>query len=138
MTRKEFLASLGIGAVVLACDACLTGCQSNPVVPAPPPNVDFTLDLTDPANAALKAVGGYLYKSQLIVAHISGGSYVALSQICTHAGNNVYYDLPSNLFHCPAHGSNFNTDGAVVNGPAGSALRKYNSTLTGNSLHVFS
>lgn len=129
---------LGLGAVAVACGSCLGSCQMNNGAPSAPTNVDFTLDLTDPANASLKTNGGYIYKNGVIVTRTDAGTYVALSSICTHAGGTVYYDAAGNRFHCPVHGSNFATDGSVINGPAGSPLMKYNTSLNGNSLRVYS
>jgi cytochrome b6-f complex iron-sulfur subunit len=138
MDRKEFLSTLGLGAAALACSYCLNGCKplDNPITA--PTNVDFTLDLTSPANAALNTNGGYLYQGGVIVARTASGTYVALSQTCTHAGSTVQYVEGSNRFYCPSHGSNFGTDGSVVNGPASSPLARYITTLTGTSLRVHS
>ncbi len=138
MDIKEFLATLGLGAAAVVCTYCLNGCTptDNPITA--PTNVDFTLDLTAPANASLKTNGGYIYNGGVIVARTKDGSYVAVSQTCTHAGGTVEYLPSSNRFYCPNHGSNFSTDGSVVNGPAASPLRKYNTTLTGTSLRVTS
>lgn len=141
MDRKEFLATLGIGAAALACAQCFAGCQSPngaPGVPAAPTNVDFTLDLADAANSALTRSGGYLYKDGVIVAHLTSGSYVALSQVCTHQGGTVQYVASANLFHCPVHGSNFSTSGSVLNGPAATSLVMYHTSLSGTSLRVYS
>ena len=137
MDRKEFLSVFGLGAAAVACSYCLGGCKSPDPISAPT-NVDFTLDLTNPTYAALRSVGGYVYNGGVIVARVSNGSYVALSQACTHAGTTVQYVASTNQFYCPSHGSNFGTDGAVINGPAGSPLARYNTTLTGNQLRVFS
>lgn len=140
MDRKEFLSLLGISAAALTC-GYFFGCsqQSNNFSVNPPTNVDFTLDLTDPANAALNNNGGYLYKSGVIVARTINGDYVAVSQTCTHQGGTVYYDKTGNEFHCPNHGSNFATNGSVINGPAPSPLMKYNTSLVSNtSLRVYS
>ena len=138
MDRKEFLASLGIGAAVIACSSCLDGCNVPNPVSAAPTNVDFTLNLADPANAALANNGGYLYKNGIVVAKTTSGSYVAVYSVCTHAGGTVQYDARNNRFNCPVHGSNFSTDGSVINGPANQALAKYNTSLTGSSLRVYS
>ena len=71
MDRKEFLASLGIGAAFVAYSSCLEGCNvANPVSSAPT-NVDFTLDLTAAANNALKTNGGYVYNNGIIVTRIA-------------------------------------------------------------------
>ncbi len=137
MNRKEFLSIFWVGSAVLACSYCLGGCKVPDSGITAPTNVDFTLDLTNAASAALKSVGGYLYNGGIIVAHAPSG-YIAVSSACTHQGNAVYYDLGTNSFYCPAHGSRFATNGSVINGPAGSALGKYNTTLNGTSLRVFS
>jgi cytochrome b6-f complex iron-sulfur subunit len=138
MDRKEFLASLGIGAAAFVCLSGLQGCQVNNPVSAAPTNVDFTLDLTDPANSALKNNGGYIYKSGIIVARTTSGTFVAVYSACTHEGTTVTFESSNNRFHCAAHGSNFSTNGSVINGPANQALHQYNLSLTGNSLRVYS
>ena len=140
MDRKDFLFTLGKGTLAV-CAACyLASCNSptSPNVPSAPSNIDITLDLTQSANSALNNVGGYIYSNNLIIARISQTQFVALSSICTHQGGTVFYDSSGKEFHCPVHGSNFSTSGAVINGPAGSPLKKYNTSLTGTSLRVFS
>ena len=129
---------LGLGAAGLACSYCFNGCKplDNPVTA--PTNVDFTLDLTSAANAALNKDGGYLYQGGVIVARTVSGTYVAVSQTCTHAGGTVEYIPSTNHFYCPNHGSNFATNGSVVNGPATSPLAQYTTVLSGTSLRVHS
>ena len=138
MNRKEFLSTLGLGAAAIACSYCINGCKplDNPITA--PTNVNFTLDLTAPANAALKTNGGYLYSGGLIIARTVGGAFVALSQLCTHAGGTVQYVSGSNSFYCPNHGSSFATNGSVINGPATSPLTAYHTSLSGSSLRVYS
>ena len=138
MDRKEFLSLIGIGTAGLACGACLEACAADDEVAPPPTNVDFTLDLAAPENSPLANAGGYIYKDRIIVAHVKDGTYAAVSSTCTHAGSTVYYDLTIDKFHCPTHGSNYRTDGTVSNGPAPSPLMRYNTSLSGNSLRVFS
>ena len=138
MNRKEFLSTLGLGAAAVACSYCLNGCKplDNPITA--PTNVDFTLDLSSSASGALKANGGYLYNGGLIVARTVNGTYVALSQICTHAGGTVQYVPSTNSFYCPNHGSSFATNGSVLSGPAASPLTSYHTSLNGTSLRVYS
>jgi len=139
MDRREFLSILGVGGVAAACSYCLAGC-TNPNAGSnimAPTNVDFTLDLTNSAYAALRNVGGYVYNAGIIVAHASTG-YVAVSYACTHQGTTVIFDASTSTFFCPAHGSRFALSGGVINGPAGSPLGSYKTTLTGNSLRVYS
>lgn len=137
MDRKEFLSVVGLGAAAVACSYCFGGCNPADQGPTAPQNVDFTIDLSAPANSALQSVGGYLYNSGVIVAKTTAG-FVALSSICTHQGGTVTYDASSNNFYCPVHGSLFSTSGAVVRGPAGSPLKAFKTSLNGTSLRVYS
>lgn len=136
MDRKEFLSTLGLGAAAIACSYCFGGCQSNDQV-VTPPVVNFTLDLNDPANGALKTNGGSLYKEGVIVARTSAGDYIAVSATCTHAAGTVQYVANGNRFYCPNHGSNFGPTGAVINGPASHPLGTYKISLNGTSLRVY-
>lgn len=138
MDRKEFLSLLGLSSAALAVSYCLGGCQPMNNGPTAPTNVNFTLDLTNPAYSALNSNGGYIYNGGVIVARTVAGSYVAVSQYCTHAGGTVNYNSSSNDFYCPVHGSFFSTNGSVISGPAPSALVKYNTSLSGTSLRVYS
>jgi len=138
MDRKEFLSVMGMGIAAAACSYCLGSCTKQDATVNPPTNVDFTLDLTNPAYAILRSNGGYVYYGGVIVAHITNGTYAAVSQACTHQGATVVYDVGGNQFFCPSHGSMFATTGAVTRGPAGSPLMAYKTTLAGNLLRVFS
>ena len=138
MDRKEFLSALGIGAAAIACGYCFDGCKVNDNTITGPKGVDFTWDLSTSTYSALTTVGNSMYNSVgVIVAHTPGG-YAAVSTACTHQGNSVMYDVGSNTFYCPAHGSRFGVDGSLDNGPATAPLTRYNVALNGNLLHVYS
>ena len=141
MRRHEFLTALGVSAGTVIFAPFLTSCSKSSTMDAPSPPaggaLDFTLDLSLPANSALNTNGGSLLKSGVIVARTSGGTYVAVASSCTHQGSTVEFNNTSTQFHCPNHGSNFAATGAVVNGPATTALKMYNVTLTGTSLRVY-
>jgi len=135
MDRKEFLALVGtsIGAITIA--GCLQSCNKQNNTPSAP-TVDFTLDLTAPANIALTHNGGYLYSNNVIIAKTMAGEYIAVSQTCTHQGSTVIYQPSGNSFHCNSHGASFSSTGSVTNGPAGTPLKQYACTLTGTSLRI--
>lgn len=139
MNRKEFLSLIGFGAAGVAMASCLGGCSKNASSgTTAPSNVDFTLDLTDTANAALSKNGGYIYKNGVIVARTLAGAYIALQQVCTHENISVTYQPNSHRFYCDGHGATFSESGAVTGGPAPRALKTYNTSLTANSLRVYS
>jgi cytochrome b6-f complex iron-sulfur subunit len=142
MDRKEFLAQLGLSSAAIFAGACLAGCSKDDGGSGggvtPPANVDFTINLADSANSALNAAGGFIYQSGIIIARTLTDTYLAVAQACTHEGTTVVWQSGNNRFFCPNHGSTFSTTGAVTNGPAGSALRRYNTSLTGTNLRIFS
>jgi cytochrome b6-f complex iron-sulfur subunit len=133
MNRKEFLSIVGIGATGVFATSCLSACKKENNT-----NIDFTLDLSSSANSALAANGGYVISQGVIVAKTSAGEFIAVSAACTHQGVNVQFQSSNNRFYCPGHGANFNTNGTVQNGPANSPLTKYNTSLSGNILRVYS
>lgn len=137
MNRKDFLKLTGMSAGAFILANCVSGCKKDDSSAAPT-NVDFTLDLTASSNSSLNSPGGFVYNSGVIVAKTTAGTFIAVSSKCTHEGTTVEYQGASNQFHCPNHGANFQNDGSVKNGPASQPLQKYNTTLTGTSLRVFS
>jgi len=145
MKRNEFFSAFGISAGMLFVAPILASCGKGALdtTGITVPNtgggsaVDFTLDLTQATYSALNSSGGSLVVNNIIVTKTVSGSYVALSAICTHQGGSLGYDASNNRFHCPNHGANFATDGTVLNGPAQTALKKYNVQLTGSSLRVY-
>lgn len=123
-----------MGAATAAISTSLVSCAKTNAAPT---SVDFTLDLSSSAYAPLKTNGGSVYKSGVIIARTSSGAFLAYSQYCTHAGCTVNFDGTS-YFLCYCHGSEFDSNGNVVRGPANSPLAKYKTQLTGTMLRVYS
>lgn len=135
MERKQFLSLLGVGTVsafiLPALDSCSKKSESSSTT-----NTNLTLNLTDTANTALASPGGYIYKNNIIIAHLISGSYVALSSICTHQSCTVSFDESASDFPCHCHNSLFASNGSVINGPATLPLTSYKTTLSGNTLTI--
>ena len=62
--------------------------------------------------------------SQAAVYRDEAGAVHALSARCTHLGCIVKWNGVERTWDCPCHGSRFDTDGAVVQGPAVSPLER--------------
>jgi len=132
MDRKDFLVRLGAGIATLSVVGFIESCAKSDL------KVDFTLDLTQPSYDALNTPGGSVVYNSVIIARDLGGTFHAVSVVCTHAGCNVNYESTQNEFYCPCHGSLFDSSGNVLQGPAVSALRKYNVDVSGSMIHVYS
>ncbi len=142
MDRKEFLSLLGFSTASAALVSCLGGCKKDAAASAAnttgPAGVDFTLDISQPANAALQTNGGYLYSHNIIVAKTVNGDYIAVQQSCTHEQFTLAYEASQHLFYCDGHGATYSETGAVTGGPAPRNLTTYKTQLSGNMLRVYS
>ena len=130
ISRKEFIEQVGVGAAVLFVAACAGSCKKTSTA-----TVNFTVDVS---TGALATNGGSLVQSGVIVARNTSGTFIEVSDTCTHAGGQLGYNSSSNIFQCPVHGATFSASGAVTNGPATTNLQKFNTSLSGNSLRVYS
>ncbi len=136
MERKDFLKqSLALCGLSLIPAGIIQSCSKQNF--AGPANVNFTLDLSSSANAALNIVGGSLLTNGVLVIHTTASVYHALSPTCTHAGCTVNYSPGSGVVICPCHGGTFNaTTGAVLGGPPPSGLTTYTVTQAGTILTI--
>ncbi|MES2520382.1 MAG: Rieske 2Fe-2S domain-containing protein [Bacteroidota bacterium] len=140
ISRNDFLKSLGLkGAALLAvyCSgATLTSCQNEAAGITPDAAVGtalLTLDLT--TTTALKTIGGYVQSNNVVVAQVSAGKYIAVTQICSHEGQKQVV-FKSGEFYCTAHGARFDTAGKGLNGNGSGGLKVYTVTVTGTTLKV--
>ncbi len=161
LSRGQFLRQMGLSSGALMAFYCLgtglTACggdddptpDSGPG-PGPGPNtsgaikgttsgasLDFTVDLTHADYSKLKTTGEFNYVANIIIVN-TGGSYVALSKVCTHQGSTIAFRSATNDFKCPNHGSEFNLDGSVKLSPATQSLAVYKTEIqnSGNTLRV--
>ncbi|MBE9586343.1 Rieske 2Fe-2S domain-containing protein [Mucilaginibacter sp. JRF] len=143
MERKEFLSKLGIGfaAVCVGCGVAACGSsKSNDPTPTPPGGDDdenlFSINL----NSELTSVGQSKVSNGVILVRTAAGnnesSFTAVQVACTHQGTAINYNNAQGRFICPNHGSQFSNSGAVLVGPATTALRQYNIDINGNTLTV--
>ena len=74
----------------------------------------------------------------VVVTRGSTTTAYAVSPVCTHAGCSLddFNASSDQLFHCPCHGASFKASGAVVSGPAQSALSNYTAEVTTTGIVV--
>jgi len=141
-SRRELLQGLGVAAVgALAFAAgCTQQGSSLSTATSSSCGSGECIDLTNAANQQLTAAGGAMLvdmtSDTIMVIRVSDTQVIALSAICTHAGCSMDFNAGQQLLDCPCHGSQFSTDGQVVRGPAGRALRVYSVTLANNMITV--
>jgi len=136
MERKDFLKkTIAFCGLSLIPTGIIESCNKQGF--AGPANVNFTLDLTNAANAALKTAGGSLISNGVIVIRVNASTFDALSATCTHAGCTVGYNASRGTVVCPCHGGTYSPSaGAVLSGPPPSGLTTYTTSLNGNILTV--
>ncbi len=150
-TRRMFIKNtlIGAGYVLLGtyASSLLSSCstESNPTSPQNGGNngtSEIALDITKQEYNALSKIGGTvalpgnsLDGNGILVIRSSQNSVDAFSRTCTHQGCTVS-NFQNGVSTCPCHGSQFNTGGNVVKGPATQPLKKYNATISGNIITI--
>jgi glycine/D-amino acid oxidase-like deaminating enzyme/nitrite reductase/ring-hydroxylating ferredoxin subunit len=84
-----------------------------------PSRVRSTSDLA-PGTGAVMRVG----RRQLAVYRDPTGGLQSLPARCSHLGCIVHFNAAETAWECPCHGSRFDVDGTVIQGPANRALRR--------------
>jgi cytochrome b6-f complex iron-sulfur subunit len=70
-----------------------------------------------------------------LVTQTGQGTFIALTAVCTHEQCTVT-GFQSGVFVCPCHGSQYNTNGQVQQGPATRSLQPFNTQFTNNVLTI--
>lgn len=145
MKRVDFIKNFTIGSsVLLTVPMVFQSCSKSDDLPDPGngnpnpnPNPDgLTIDLSSQEFSALQTVGGYAYKSDIIIIRSGQSQYLAFSSKCTHEGCTVGYNHAGGTLPCPCHGSVFSNTGSVLQGPAAIALKRYTVTADGTKLII--
>jgi Rieske Fe-S protein len=93
--------------------------------------IDSASPLAAVGSAALVRSSSGLF----LVARTGDASFTALTSTCTHDTCTIT-GFDGGNYVCPCHGSRFTTAGRVVNGPASSPLRTFNTSFSNNVLSI--
>ena len=133
LSRRAVLCGAALLAVGLTTEKALAAVPATGVSQV---GKKLKIDLTK--NKALAKVGGAIQvdlsdgSSLAVIRNAAGNKgLVALNLSCTHNGVTVMQQ--GNGWICPAHGSQFELNGKLVQGPARSALQKYPISVTGKT-----
>tara|TARA_R110002020_G_scaffold321406_4_gene537268 strand:+ start:203 stop:697 length:495 start_codon:yes stop_codon:yes gene_type:complete len=149
-SRRAFIERAGMTAVMSSFGltfftACSDSEDQNPGTPATPPPTStsgitisgstITIDLT--AQAGLAEAGGWLLivNAKTLVVNV-GGVYSAMTSVCTHSTCDRNWTFVNSKFTCTCHGSEFDTSGNVLQGPATQPLQSFSTALNGTTLTV--
>lgn len=143
MNRKEFVIRCGAGCMgLLGLAGLLESCAGTSHIAAEISGDHMTL----PLNAfEFEKKGGKAYRRYVVaenekleypicVYRLSPAEYKALWMRCTHQGTEL--QVFGDRLQCPAHGSEFNTSGAVQNGPADVGLRTFSTLIEGEIIKI--
>jgi Rieske Fe-S protein len=141
ISRQKILLGAGLGLVTAVLAACSTygkkpeAAGESSTTPAAPSASGGTA--APAAKAIAKTsdvpVGSGVIVGEVVVTQPSAGVFKGLSAKCTHKGCTVD-KVADGTIDCPCHGSKFNLDGTVVNGPAQEPLAVENITVQGDSI----
>ena len=83
------------------------------------PDEESATDLAEGEGRVVKLDG-----EKVAVCKLEGGATHAVSATCTHMGCIVSWNSAEKSWDCPCHGSRFNYDGRVIQGPANEDLKR--------------
>jgi Rieske Fe-S protein len=141
ISRQKVLLGAGLGLVTAVVAACSTygkkpeAASESSATTAAPATSGGT------AGAAAKAlakttdvpVGSGVIVGDIVVTQPTAGDFKGFSSKCTHKGCTLD-KVADGTIDCPCHGSKFNLDGTVANGPAAKPLETENITVQGDTI----
>jgi cytochrome b6-f complex iron-sulfur subunit len=123
VTRRDFFNEVAAGALGIAAAgaAIVTVKYLSPNVLFEPPT-RFRAGHPDdyPVNSV-----AYFQEQKVYIVRTNEGGFYAVSAVCTHLGCITIWNPEANQIQCPCHGSKFQRDGKVVQGPAPKPLPHY-------------
>lgn len=151
LSRRAFLKQTGCSIILLmGMGMVVTACDSTEVAGPDPGNpgnggdngitinpTTIVIDLTKSGAAVLNASGGFLLiATGGAMAINDNGTIRAFTNVCTHQQCTTSWSFSNQRLVCGCHGSQFNTGGQVVVGPAASPLRVLAVSRSGNIVTI--
>ena len=154
MDRRTFLSWVGVGTLASSLPVVLAACTSSETTEdsSSPEGSDTTASAPPEANAEGFTEIGKLSeleeKGELIQEDFAGAPLlvilnpddktkaVAFKNQCTHKQCPVDWNADEGSLVCPCHGSKYEPDGTVTDGPAEESLPTYEAKIEGDAVLV--
>jgi Rieske Fe-S protein len=141
ISRQKVLLGAGLGLVTAVVAACSTSGNKTEATSESSASPAATPASGAPAAPAANViaktadvpVGSGVIVDKVVVTQPAAGVFKGFSSTCTHAGCTLN-KVADGTIDCPCHGSKFNLDGSVANGPAKQPLEVENITVQGDSI----
>ncbi|MBX7434411.1 Rieske (2Fe-2S) protein [Mycobacterium sp. Y57] len=138
--RKTVIAGAGVGLAAVTLAACSSGSESGSSSSSESSSSESSAAGESSAAAgeplattADVPVGSGVIVGETVVTQPVAGEFKGFSAVCTHQGCLVN-EIADGTINCPCHGSKFNLDGDVVNGPAEKPLNPVAVTVEGDNI----
>jgi cytochrome b6-f complex iron-sulfur subunit len=143
--RREFCKRLASAAACTGGLALLPGCSGSNSIPGSPlatmtgaiTNSKLTLNIA--AGSPLASQGGMALVTSpagiFLVTRTSATAFLAVTAQCTHQAC-VVSNGTGTSYVCPCHGSEFDTSGRVIVGPASVPLQQYQTQFANDVLTI--
>jgi Rieske Fe-S protein len=136
--RRNVIAGAGLGLAATALAAC-SSYGNKPEAASSSPAATGSSTAAAPGTATVLAktadvpVGSGVIVNGTVVTQPSAGVFKGFSTVCPHRGCDVS-KVENGTIDCPCHGSKFNLEGAVVQGPANKPLETKAVSVQGDSI----
>ena len=138
-TRRKFLAKLGAALVSIPATTVLESCAGGLTTIRGELSDGFISVPRSEADLSLQKHGAMLVRASnlpipIVLRRIENGDVVALSTVCTHSGCEVR--VMPHSFQCPCHGSEYDEQGEVIEGPASSPLQTFEVSVDEQNYNI--
>lgn len=143
INRQNFLKTCGMACLSTSVlTAALTSCSS--VYYAQGPRIkgwaiqiskkEFDVDANGKRQRPFMVVEMKNQTHPIYLRRVGSDNYTAVLMQCTHQGNDL--NAHDGYLSCPAHGSEYDTDGRVTEGPAEDNLKRYIVTTDEQYIYI--
>ena len=133
MKRRVFVEYTGKLAVLGGCG--LVGCSEDD--PQPDLGNGLTVDLDTAPFDVLQEAGNWLLHPDINVILVNfEGDIRAFTSVCTHNQCSRRWVFGSTEATCTCHGSKYDVEGRVIQGPAQKDLTNFNVAINGSTLTI--